>query len=103
MAARFKQKCAKCKQNWVLITWKQRFPICYECQKPEMQGEITDPAMKKMFKIPEEFYKENMFLRSIKVNYLRFGQLSEKQIEAFKKTVKKMKEQAKEEKAKENN
>jgi hypothetical protein len=103
MAARFKQKCAKCKQNWVLITWKQRFPICYECQKPEMQGEITDPAMKKMFKIPEDFYKENMFLRSIKVNYLRFGQLSEKQIEAFKKTVKKMKEQAKEEKAKENN
>ncbi|MBW2986009.1 hypothetical protein KY333_01430 [Candidatus Woesearchaeota archaeon] len=103
MAARFKQKCAKCKQNWVLITWKQRFPICYECQKPEMQGEIKDPAMKKMFKIPEEFYKENMFLRSIKVNYLRFGQLSEKQIEAFKKTVKKMKEKAKEEKAKEKN
>ena len=96
MAAKFKQKCAKCKQNWVIITWKQRFPICYDCQKQEMEGEITDPAMKKMFDIPEEFYKENMFLRSIKVNYLKFGKLTEKQIEAFKKTVKKMKEKAKE-------
>ena len=57
-----------------------------------MEGEIKDPKMKKMFDIPEEFYKKNMFLRSIKINYLRFGKLSEKQIEAFKKTVKKMKE-----------
>lgn len=96
MAAKFKQKCAKCKKNWVIITWKQRFPICYECQKQEMQGEIKDPVMKKMFDIPEEFYKENMFLRNIKVNYLKFGKLSERQIEAFKKTVKKMKEKAKE-------
>lgn len=96
MAAKFKQKCAKCKQNWVIITWKQRFPICYDCQKQEMQGEIKDPKMKKMFDIPEEFYKENMFLRSIKVNYLKFGKLTEKQVEAFKKTVKKMKEKAKE-------
>ena len=48
--------------------------------------------MKKMFNIPEEFYKENAFLRDIKINYLRFGKLSEKQIEFFKKAVKKMEE-----------
>ena len=35
-----------------------------------------------------------MFLRDIKINYLRFGKLSERQIEAFKKVVKKMKEKA---------
>jgi len=43
--------------------------------------------MKKMFDIPEEFYVSNSFLRDIKVKYLRFGNLSDKQIEAFKKTV----------------
>jgi len=48
--------------------------------------------MKKLFDIPEKFYQENLFLRNIKSNYLRFGKLSDKQIEAFKKTVEKMKE-----------
>lgn len=47
--------------------------------------------MKKMFDIPEDFYKKNSFLRSIKINYLRYGKLTEKQIEAFKKAVDKMK------------
>ena len=56
-----------------------------------MVGEITDPAMKKMFDIPEEFYKDNAFLRSIRINYLKFGQLSEKQVEAFQKAVEKLK------------
>ena len=48
--------------------------------------------MKKLFDIPESFYKENSFLRDIKINYLRFGNLSEKQIEAFKKVVNDMNE-----------
>ena len=46
--------------------------------------------MKKFFDIPEELYKKSSFLRSIKSNYLRFGQLSEKQIVAFKSTVEKL-------------
>ncbi len=87
----FKQRCMRCKKNMVIVTSRDRFPLCYDCQKKEMTGEIKDPAMKKMFDIPEEFYKENSFLRSIKVNYLRYSNLTEKQIEAFKKTVEKMK------------
>ena len=59
-----------------------------------MEGEIEDPKMKKMFDIPEEFYKKNSFLRDIKVNYLRYENLSDRQIEAFKKTVERMKEEA---------
>lgn len=94
-AAKYKQKCKRCNKNYVVVTWRQRFPICYDCQKREMSGEIKDPKMKRMFKIPEEFYKENAFLRSVKINYLRFGDLSEKQVEAFKETVKKMKEERK--------
>ena len=62
-----------------------------ECQKKEMEGEIKDPKMKKMFDIPDEFYKVNSFLRDIKINYMRYENLSERQIEAFKNTVKDMK------------
>ena len=56
-----------------------------------MKGEIKDPKMKKMFNIPEEFYKKNSFLRDIKIRYLKWGELTERQINAFKKTVKEMK------------
>lgn len=76
----------------LLITGKNQFPICYDCQKKELEGEITDPKMKELFDIPEDFYKQNGFLRAIKSSYLKFGKLTEKQIDAFKKTVKGMKE-----------
>ena len=93
---RFKQLCQKCKKNMVLVTSKTKFAICYDCQKEDLQGEIKDPKMKKMFDIPEEFYKENSFLRDIKIRYLKFKELSEKQIAAFEKTVKELKENKKE-------
>lgn len=93
MVIQFKKKCIKCKNNYVTVTGKQRFPVCYECQKKEMEGDIKDPKMKKLFSIPEEFYKENAFLRDIKINYLKYGSLTDRQIEAFEKTVKKMKEE----------
>ena len=95
MAVKYKTKCGKCKQNYVIVTWKSRFPICYKCQKDEMKGEIKDPKMKKMFDIPEKFYEDNMFLRSIKINYLKYGNLTEKQVEAFKNAVEKLKEEKK--------
>jgi len=59
-----------------------------------MAGEIKDPEMKKFFDIPEEFYAVNSFLRDIKVNYLKYGKLSDRQISAFKDTVEKMKAKA---------
>ncbi len=96
MALTYKQKCMRCKKNYVLVTWKNRFPLCYGCQQQQLQGEITDPQMKKLFDISEKFYKENAFLRSIKISYLRYGTLTEKQLEAFKKAVAKMKKKAKE-------
>ena len=93
MAMKYKQKCYRCKKNYVIITGRNSYALCYDCQKAELDGEIKDPKMKKMFKIPEEFYKTNSFLRNIKINYLRYGELTEKQIETFKKVVKDMKEQ----------
>ncbi len=91
MRVSYKQRCGRCKKNMVVVTARTNFPLCYDCQKNDLNGEIKEPAMKKMFDIPEEYYQSNSFLRSIKINYLRYGSLSEKQIEAFKKTVEKMK------------
>jgi hypothetical protein len=58
-----------------------------------LNQKITDPEMKKLFSIPEEYYKHNYFLRSIKLNYLRYQNLSEKQISAFKKTIEQVKQE----------
>ena len=93
MAIRYKQKCFKCRKNYVIVGRGQKFAICYDCQKDILSQKIKDPKMKKLFDIPEEFYRENSFLRNIKINYIRFEKLSEKQIEAFKKTVEKMREE----------
>ncbi len=96
MAPRYKQLCFRCKKNYVLVTSRQRFAMCYDCQKNELNGKITDKKMKKFFNIPGELYKESAFLRDIKVNYLRYGRLSERQVEAFKKVVQMMKERSQE-------
>lgn len=78
----------------VLTTARNQYPVCFDCQKGELQGEITDPKMKEFFDIPPELYEKSTFLRSIKINYLRYGKLSDKQIEFFKKTVERMKKNA---------
>ena len=92
MAIEFKKKCPRCKKNFVKVTRRQETGVlCYECDKKQMQGEITDPEMKKLFDIPEEYYQQNAFLRDIKINYMRFGKLTDKQIDAFKRTVEKLK------------
>ncbi|MAG47324.1 hypothetical protein CL617_01860 [archaeon] len=90
MSAKYKQICYSCRKNYVEITSRQKYAICYDCQKPEMDKEIKNKKMKKLFDIPEEFYKENSFLRNIKVAYNRYEKLSEKQVEAFKNTVEKL-------------
>ncbi len=100
MGVIYKQKCSRCKKNYVTMVYRQMYVTCYECQKKELEGKITDPVMKKLFKIPDELYKENSFLRSIKINYLKYGRLTDKQIEAFKKTIDKINLKAKEQKPK---
>lgn len=96
--AKFKKKCPRCRKNYVIATYRTGYVVCYDCQKDQLNGEITDPKIKELFDIPEGFYKKNAFLRDIKINYLKWKNLSEKQIEAFKKSVKKMEEEEKEEK-----
>ena len=83
----YKQRCPSCRKAMVLVTIRSRNPFCYNCQKDQLKGKIKDPEMKQMFAIPEELYVNNAFLRSIKINYLRFGSLTPKQVDAFKKAV----------------
>ena len=92
MAIVYKEQCKRCRKNYVKVTSKQKYPLCYDCQKDELKGKIKDPKMKKLFNIPEEYYKDNIFLRNIKINYLRYDSLTDKQIEAFKKAVKRYKQ-----------
>jgi len=95
--AKYKQLCVRCKRKYVPVTWKDRYPTCYDCQKSELSKDVKDKKLNRMFKIPEEFYIKNSFLRSVKINCLRYGELSDRQIETFKQTVKEMKKEAKEE------
>lgn len=92
MSAKYKQKCSRCKTNYALASPRERFVTCDECRQKDMSKEITDPEMKKMFDIPKEYYESSAFLKDIRISYARFGQLSERQIEAFKETVAKIKE-----------
>lgn len=88
--AKFKQKCTVCKENYVLMTNRGGYAVCYDCQKEKMGKPIEDPEMKKLFDIPVSFYRESPFLRDIKINYLKWGKLSEAQVAAFKKVVNKI-------------
>ncbi len=92
----YQQRCGRCKKNFVMVSRGAQFVTCYPCQKAEMSGEIKDASMKKMFNIPEELYMKNAFLRDIKIKYLRFGTLSDKQVETFKKVAKELTEKSKE-------
>jgi len=91
MMVSYKILCYKCKKAYVPGSWKDKFLACYDCLKGELSKQIEDPKMKKMFDIPEEHYKENPFLRNIKLNYMRYNNLTDRQIEAFKEAVKKLK------------
>ena len=95
---KFKQRCALCKENMVIMYSARQFPKCVECHMKEINKPIKDPKYKKLLDIPEKLYRESMFLRNIKNAYLRFDNLTEKQIEAFKKTVKDLKNPPKEQK-----
>ena len=59
MRVQYKQKCSRCKKNFVLTTSRQSYVVCYECSKESLKGEITNPYYQKLFDIPEEYYKEN--------------------------------------------
>lgn len=99
---RFQQKCALCKKNMVQMFSSRQFPVCTPCQMKQLDEPITEPEYQALFNIPKELYEQSSFLRSIKENYIRFGSLTDKQKEVFKRVAKEMKEGKKEEKVADN-
>ena len=93
-----KKKCNRCRKNYVKCSKRQGYVLCFDCQKSQLDVDIEDPKMKKLFDIPEEMYRENAFLCELKSKYIRFGSLSEKQIEVFERIVKELSEEMGEEK-----
>ncbi|MDO8628412.1 MAG: hypothetical protein Q7R56_01505 [Nanoarchaeota archaeon] len=83
----YKELCRKCRKKYALVTSSKQWPLCKDCELKEISKEVKDPKMKKLFAIPQEYYELSGFLRSIKRNYLRFENLTDKQLAAFKKTV----------------
>ena len=88
---KYKQRCAICKKNMVLMYSSRQFPICTECHMKQIEDPVTDPAYKELLDIPRELYVQSSFLRNIKRAYLLYHSLSEKQIEVFKKVAGEMK------------
>ncbi len=90
---KFKQKCALCKQNMVIMYSSRQFPICTDCQMKRVKDEVKDPEYQ-FLNVDEALLRQSFFLRSIKEQYLYKSFLSEKQIEAFKKVVKDLRSKA---------
>ncbi|MBI2144633.1 hypothetical protein HYU17_05840 [Candidatus Woesearchaeota archaeon] len=84
---RYKQLCAICRKSHVLIITRGQFPICTPCSMKQINQPIADEKFRKLFDIGQNLYEQSSFLRSIKSNYLRFGSLSDRQIEMFKKVA----------------
>ena len=93
--AKYQQLCLLCKKNRVLIERYKQQAICYPCMKSRW-GEIKGEKYKKLFNISEELYQKNYFLRNVRDYFDKYGKLSQKQIDAFKKTVEEMKNPAEE-------
>ncbi len=98
---KFKQRCGLCKKNMVLMYSRKQYPVCNECELKQISHPIENPEYKKFFDIPEKFYQESYFLRNIKASYLRFDSITDRQKEAFLKTVEDMKVGKKKEEKKE--
>lgn len=92
---KFKQKCKVCKKEWVVVNYRE-YPICIPCHIRQIFSEEIKEKKYKFLDLPKEIYKKSRFLRNIRQNYLMYGSLTEKQITAFKKTAKDVKNPKKE-------
>ena len=84
----YKERCMVCKKAMVIIKSRRQKAVCLACQFRGIEDKpITDPVFKELFDIEAKLYEDSYFLRDIKAKYMRFGSLSEKQIEVFKKVA----------------
>ncbi len=83
---KFKKKCNICKKVWVVVRSRE-YTICVPCHMKQIfSQEVTDKKFD-FLNIDRELYEESRFLRNIRQSYLMYNELSEKQVEAFKKVA----------------
>ena len=87
---RFKEKCKICKEKWVLV-YPREYTICLECQMKQIFSEEVTEKEYEFLNQPKELFEKSKFLRNIRRSYLMYKDLTDKQIEAFKKAVKDIK------------
>lgn len=94
----YKQLCISCKKNYVLMKGRRQRPVCIDCEMKYLFEEpVTDAKLKKLFDIPKEMYLDSYFLRDVRRKYNMLGFITERQEEAFKNTVKELKDPKKRE------
>lgn len=91
----YQQKCLTCKKNMVLIRHPRQRAVCTDCQMKSFSTPVTDPKFIKLFDINPAYYEQSSFLRDVRYQYGRFGNLSEKQISAFQRVVKELSDREK--------
>jgi len=87
---KFKQKCKICHQEWVVINYRE-FPICISCHMRQIMSEKVTAKKYLFLNIDKKLYEKSRFLRNIRQAYLMYHELTKKQIDAFKKTIKDLK------------
>ena len=87
---KFKQKCKMCKEEWVVIN-RREFPICIPCHMRQIMSEEVTAKKYQFLNVTKATYEKSRFLRNIRQAYLMYKELSKKQIDAFKKVVKDLK------------
>ena len=84
---KYKQRCGRCKKNYTLSLRSQAFIMCAECHAPFLAKEIEDPSMKEFFDIGAEYYDKDAYLRTVKMNYLKYGNITDYQRKQFLRVI----------------
>ena len=82
----FKTKCSFCKKEWVLSK-RGEYPLCVDCHMRIIYGEEITDKKYEFLEIDKKYYRKSRFLRNIRQAYIRYHELTDKQKEAFLKTV----------------
>ncbi len=83
----YNQRCIVCKKNVVLMQHRRQRPVCLPCEMKDLFEPVENKKMQKLFDIPKNLYEESYFLRDVRRKYNMFGNLSEKQVEVFKRVA----------------
>ena len=84
---KYKQKCGRCKKNYTMSLRSQAFVMCADCHEPLINKPIEDADMKAFFEQADDIYDRDAYLRTVKMNYLKYGNITDYQRTQFLKVI----------------